>query len=222
MRAHEHDHRIGRGVDRRLAAVAQADAKRDIQQAGAVDQLGRAFARRFAAQDLLDERIVGPERLAQLAERERQQDLLQLGIDRRGRLERPQRGRKVDAGEIVEPLLVGLGHLGGVAHQGAGNAQKLRAQTLPARGEPVAVAPAAVLLDDGAVVVPRRAILRPQLRVGGDLVAQLPLRRDARPDDRRVDQRLELALGALERVLQAVQQSVGDARLFGAARSRTR
>ena len=57
-----------------------------------------------------------------------------------------------------------------------------------------------------------------QLRIGGDLLAQRLLGRGARPDDRRIGEGVELAAGALDRILQAVQQPVGDARLFRAPR----
>src|SRR4029434_6040845 len=69
------------GVDGRLPAFQQLLAEADTERLRAVDQLRCELSRRLLAQHLLDEWMIRSERLAHLRQRERQSQLLKLGID---------------------------------------------------------------------------------------------------------------------------------------------
>jgi hypothetical protein len=81
----------------------------------------------------LDEGVVCPEQLAHLAERPRQPEDLELGIDRRVAQQALFRAGPVALGVFAQALLVGFGQLLGGAQQQPGVTEQIRAEATPPR-----------------------------------------------------------------------------------------
>ena len=125
------DHRIVRGVDRRLAPFAELLAHGDIAQPGAAHQLRGPLLRRLAGEDLLDQRIVGAHRLQPMGQRVGQFDRLQVLVDRRFGVQLLLERLEIRLAILAQPLRVRLGLLIGQAQQRPGGDEQSAVEGLP-------------------------------------------------------------------------------------------
>ena len=220
------DHRIRRGIDRRLAAFEQLPAHGQVLEPGARDQLPGQLLRRLLSQHLAHHRIVGAERLAQLGEREAQPLHLVVVVDRSGGEELLLERRQGRVGELAEPLLVGLGKLLGRAQERARVAEVAQiAHREPARpAEAAAGGLRPFQVAQPLVDLPLAHGSAGDLVPGGGHVAlslrlrpQRVLALDLGLHQRVVDQRLAAALQRLVAVLDEEVVRLGGAGLFRTA-----
>ena len=215
-RQHEFDHRIVRGLDGRHAAIPQRLAHGGIAELG-LRQARRQVFRRILAQEGLGARRVGGEIFAQLGQPEFQRHLLQFRIDRL-RIEQafcsaaPAGCRYIPAGARHWAWPFPPRRAPGRGRSGTGPSRCRRAPPSCNREDRAPSSSTCAL----AISLQGSPISAARVAIGRDLGLEIGVRGALGGDQRRIDQRLFLAVIGLEAVLDAEQKIIGDAGMLGA------
>src|SRR5262249_428075 len=153
------------------------------------------------AEHLLDDRIVGPELLAEVRQARRQRERLELVVDGGVREEVLLETRELRVAVLAEARLVRLGELLGRADGMPRVAEGLRREAAALREEGVGLADLAHRLLRGGDGVPSGAVILGLRGIGGDARTERLLRRDLAREELAVEQRLVLTLDRLQAVL---------------------
>ena len=155
--------------------------------------------------------IVGTERLAHLVERERQRDLFEVRIQRRGREQARRDLWQIRIRVLTQALLVALAAFLRATHQRAGVSEQPAVEASTGFQIEITIVNLLKALLRGSCVIPRLADRAAELRIRGHFFSQLAFLRRLAREQRVIEQRRLEAAIHLERVLHALDGVAGDA-----------